>query len=134
MVIPRPVRVDDQDRALSTHPETAAQRTLHPLRVPQRGEPVAPRQRPEVCGQTLRGLWRGTVAMFTDQDLTPVGPHARGACLLGHDRSPSTDALAPRGSVHQARSTTHLWRPDGSMGMGIVNGRTGAAGACGDGG
>ena len=39
----------------------------------------------------------------------------------------SMGALAPRGTVHQERSTTRLWRPDGSMGTGIVNGRTGAA-------
>src|SRR6266702_8776889 len=136
MVIPGPVGVDNQDRAASADPETAAQRTLDPLRVPERGEPVAPRQRPEVCRQALRGLWRGTVTVLTDQDLAPVGPHARGACLLGHDRSPSTDALAPRGSVHQVRPTIdgcstapveaaaqmlRLWRPDSSMGPGIVN-------------
>jgi hypothetical protein len=36
-------------------------------------------------------------------------------------------SLAPRGTVHQERSTTRLWRPDGSMGTGIVNGRPGAA-------
>src|SRR3989442_7587507 len=54
----------------------------------------------------------------------------------------STVPLAHRGTVHQERSTTdgcstataeaaaqtlRLWRPDGSMGPGIVNGRTGAA-------
>jgi hypothetical protein len=45
----------------------------------------------------------------------------------------SMGALVLRGTVPQARVTTHLWRPDGSMGMGIVNGRMGAAGAGGDG-
>jgi hypothetical protein len=50
-------------------------------------------------------------------------------------------SLAPRGTVHQARDTTDgcdtapseaaaqtlcLWRPDSSMGTGIVNGRPGA--------
>jgi hypothetical protein len=45
----------------------------------------------------------------------------------------SMGALAPRGAGPQERSTTRLWRPDGSMGTGIVNGRTGAAwGVCGD--
>src|SRR5262245_50975652 len=60
----------------------------------------------------------------------------------------ATSSLAPRGTVHSARPTTdrcstapaeaaaptlHVWRPDGSMSTGIVNGRTGAAGACRDG-
>src|SRR6266700_3012503 len=54
----------------------------------------------------------------------------------------ATGALAPRGTAHQERDTTdgcstapaeataqtlHVWRPDGSMGTGIVNGRLGAA-------
>src|SRR6476619_781749 len=94
MVIPRPVGVHNQDRTPSAHPETAAQCTLHPLRVAERGQPVGLRQRPEVCRQALRGLWGGAVAVVTDQDLTPVGPHARGAWLLGHDRSPWLDGLA----------------------------------------
>src|SRR5256885_8200835 len=38
----------------------------------------------------------------------------------------SVGALAPRGTVHQERSTTRLWRPDGSMGTSIVNRCTGA--------
>jgi hypothetical protein len=53
-----------------------------------------------------------------------------------------TGALAQRGTAHQERDTTdgcstapaeaaaqtlHVWRPDGSMGTGIVNGRLGAA-------
>src|SRR5205807_1522469 len=82
MVIPRPVGVDDQDRTPSAHSETAAQRTLDALRVPERGQPVDARQGPEVSCQALRGLWRGAVAVFADQDLTPVGPHTRGTGLL----------------------------------------------------
>ena len=54
----------------------------------------------------------------------------------------ATGALAPRGTAHRERDTTdgcstapaeaaaqtlHMWRPDGSMGTGIVNGRPGAA-------
>src|SRR5438067_2490150 len=54
----------------------------------------------------------------------------------------STGSLVPRGTVHQERDTTdecdttpsettaqtlRLRRPDGSMGIGIVNGRPGAA-------
>ena len=87
--------------------------------------------------------------MFTDQDLAPVGPHARGLVswvttgLLGSMGSP-----APRGTVHQARDTTdgcstapaeaaaqtlRLHRPDGSMGTGIVNGRSAAWGVWGRG-
>src|SRR2546423_1265656 len=68
MVIPRPVGVDDQDRTPSAHSETAAQRTLDALRVPERGQPVDARQGPEVSCQALRGLWRGAVAVFADQD------------------------------------------------------------------
>src|SRR4029453_5543955 len=95
-------------------PQTAAQRTLDPLRVAERGQPVAPRQSPEACSQALRGLRRGAVAVFTDQDLTPVWPHARGAWLLGHDRSPSLDGLA--GAVwHGAPGVVHH-----ALHMGIV--------------
>src|SRR3989442_9403996 len=94
MVIPRPVGVDNQDRTPSAHPQTVAQRTLDPLRVPQRAQPVDPRQGPEVSRQVLRGLRGGTVAVFTDQDLAPIGPHTRGPRLMRHDRSPSLDDLA----------------------------------------
>src|SRR5262249_17032665 len=110
MVIPGPVRVDDQDRAPSAHPQTVTQCTLHPLRVPEPGQPVGLRQGSEASCQALRGLWGGAVAVFTDQDLAPVGPHAWGARLLCPARFPSLDGLAgaswhrprapPRGSGH----------------------------------
>src|SRR5262245_31226829 len=101
MVIPRPAGVDDQDRAPSAYPETAAQRTLDTLRVAERSQPVDPRQCPKACCQALRCLWGGAVTVFADQELAPIGPHARGACLLGHDRSPSLDgSLVQRGTVH----------------------------------
>src|SRR6266446_5023946 len=65
---------------------------------------MASRQGPEACGQALRGLWRGAVAVCTDQDLAPVGPHARGARLLGHDRSPWLDGLAGAAVARCTRS------------------------------
>jgi hypothetical protein len=105
MVIPCPVGVDDQDWTPGAHPQTVAQRTFDTLRVPQCGQPVAPRQGPEAFCQALRGLRGGAVAVFTDENLAPVGSHAWGACLLCHNRSPSLDGPV-RASWHR---TTRTW-------------------------
>src|SRR5262249_204847 len=79
-----------------------AQRTLHTLRVPEPGQPVGLRQRPEASCQTLRGLWGATVTVFADQDLPPEGPHAWGTRPIGHARPPSLASLAAP-SWHRAR-------------------------------